>query len=107
MYMCMALWSNEMNKLNINMVKMDTEFPLRRTHIMAFYIHVLCLLFEKATCSTNANVIWLLENIAIHLVHFCSSSGNSSKVKRKNVLSNSIACGVTFNESVSLNKSLV
>jgi len=53
----MALWSNEMNKLNINMFKMDTEFPFRRTHIMAFYIHVLYLLFEKATYSTNANVI--------------------------------------------------
>lgn len=77
MYMCMALWSNEINKLNINMVKMDTDFPLRRTHIMAFYIHVLCLLFEKATYSTNA------KNIAIYLVYFCSASGNSSKLSQK------------------------
>lgn len=45
--MCMAIWSNEMNKLNINMVQMDTEFPLGSTHIMAFYSHMLYRLFQR------------------------------------------------------------
>ncbi len=67
--MCMAIWFNEMNKLNINMIQMDMdiEFPLGSNHTMAFT----CCHIDGWTCvvTTSVMVAQIYFNNIYFLVH--------------------------------------
>lgn len=82
--MCMAMWLNEMNKLHINMVKMDIEFPLGSNHTMAFYSHVdgwICVVTTSViVAQISSNNISFLVHQVFKMQHCkCSAWGRKKK----------------------------